>query len=141
MTSEATDDRLPRVHRVLVRAARRSSGTYRATVISLLVVVHGLLTVAAVPVLLVDPDPALAFGVWIVSIVVMRRNRHVLDPLCCDAMRRLWAINLTPLLILVQVVIDWVVPTLGSAMVLIGHCQTVDGARRQCECPNARVVR
>ena len=108
---------------------------------TLLWVVFAFVTVATVPVLFADPDPAVAFGVWIVAIVLMRRNRAVLDPICCDAMRRLWAINLTPVLILVQVGLDWVVPTLGSAMILIGHFQTIAAARRACECPNARVVR
>ena len=100
-----------------------------------------LVSGATFPLLFADPDPALAISVWVLVFALIRINRHVLDPICCDVMRGLWAINLTPVLVLVQLVVDLVVPTLGSAMVLIGHVQTIRAARRACACPNARLVR
>lgn len=93
------------------------------------------------PVLFADPDPALAISVWVLVFALVRLNRNVLDPICCDAMRGLWAINLTPILVLIQLAIDLVMPTLGSALLLIGHLQTIRAARNACGCPNARALR
>ena len=102
--------------------------------------IYVLIAGATFPVLFADPDPALAISVWVLVFALVRLNRHVLDPICCDPMRGQWAINLTPVLVIVQLAIDCVVPTLGSAMVLIGHLQTIRGARDACGCPNARVI-